>query len=427
MNAPWIQHGRKLLFVFIAATSMACINVEDGVDIGSLPEPLQRRVCKDIEISQKADQLKTIVTPTRRLNSSQVPEFLDDMDFKNMLLAIDRQIKRFQERDLSKNIRFGTDTYKQEVLLDTIIEFRALTVSMLSCLKSATISFQRQECFQELNAQIRSKFNVYAPKLDSEDPRYGDAKDTFFTAYYSPTLETKARPDSEYRYPLFMRPRTESLARSTRGQIDFQGRISDRGYELYYANNLFDIYLLQVQGSGIAKLPDGEKQYMSYGGTNKQSWRWISKYMKAQGYIPDLSIYAQREFLDTNPHKHEEIYSTCPSYVYVRPTDHPPTGSDSVSVTNGRSIATDTAFYPRKGTLAFIQAMRPKEGQEKQDPRKKPIEFRPFSRFVLDQDTGGAIDGKARVDIYQGDDEYARQAAFNTQHTGNLFFLVLKK
>lgn len=427
MNTPWIQHGRKLLFIFSAAASLACINIEDGVDISSLPEPLQRRICKDPEISRKADLLNTIVTPTRRLSGNQIPEFRDDMDFENMLLAIDRQIKRFRQRDLSRNIRFGTDTYKQKVLLDTIIEFRSMTVSMLTCLNNAVTDPQRQDCFDILNTQIRGQFNVYAPKLSPQDPRYGEPKDTFFTAYYSPTLDTKEQPDSEYRYPLFMKPKPSSLAKSTRGQIDFKGRISNKGYELYYANDLYDIYLLQVQGSGIARFPNGEKQYMSYGGTNNQSWRWISKYMKAQGYIPDLSIYAQREFLDSNPHKHEEIYTTCPSYVYVRPTAHPPTGSDSVSVTNGRSIATDTAFYPRKGTLAFIQAQRPKEGQENQDPRDKPIEFKPFSRFVLDQDTGGAIDGKARVDIYQGDDEYARQAAFNTQHTGNLYFLVLKK
>lgn len=427
MRAPWIQHGRKLLFVFSAAASMACINVEDGVDISSLPEPLQRRVCKDSEISEKADQMRTIVTPTRRLVGDQIPEFKDDLDFENMLLAIDRQIVRFRQRDLSKNIRFGTDTYKQEILLETILDFREITVSMITCLKGAITDFQRQDCFEVLNSQIRANYNVYAPKLAPEDPRYGEPKDTFFTAYYSPTLNTREQPDSEYKYPIFMRPQSESLARSTRGQIDFQGRISNRGYELYYANDLFDMYLLQVQGSGIAKFPDGRKQYMSYGGTNKQSWRWISKYMKEKGYIPDLSIYAQREFLDANPQKHEEIYSTCPSYVYQRPTDHPPVGSDNVSVTNGRSIATDTEFYPRKGTLSFIQAMRPREGQEKQDPRKKPIAFKEFSRFVLDQDTGGAINGKARVDIFQGDDEYARQAAFNTQHTGNLFFLVLKK
>ena len=98
-----------------------------------------------------------------------------------------------------------------------------------------------------------------------------------------------------------------------------------------------------------------------------------------------------------------------------------------VPVTSGRSIATDSTLYARKGALAFIQAMRPKEGQEDQDPRKDPIEFKPFSRFVIDQDTGGAIKGKGRVDIYQGADEYARVAAYNTQHFGNLFFLILKK
>lgn len=417
-----------LSLAYVPTESFACIPVEEGTDLDSLPEPLRNRMCPSPAFNQMIDELDNIVTPTKKLSLKQYPEFTDDMAFENMLLAIDRQIARFQQRDLSKNIQYGNDVYKQSILLKTMEHFKGLVINAQSCLRQSRSQDQMRACFNTLNSEIKSQYNVYVPNLAAGDPRFGEPKDTFFTAYYSPTLEARREPSNEFRYAIYARPQKESLAQSTRNQIDFKDTLANRGFEIYYTNDLFDLYLMQVQGSGMVRLDrDGQlKEYMSYGGTNKQTWNWISKYMVAQGYIPDLSIYAQREFLDMNPQKHEEVYSSCPSYVYFRKTETPPVGSDMVPVTTGRSIATDSVLYARKGALAFIQAMRPVEGQEDQDPRKNPIQFKSFSRFVIDQDTGGAIKGKGRVDIYQGDDEYARVAAFNTQHPGNLYFLILK-
>lgn len=416
---------KRLLLIIISVISLACIPIEQGVDIQSLSPQLQRRICKPPVID--LNKVERIVTPTRRLSADEYPEFNDDMEFRNMQLAIDRQIERFEKIDLTKKIQFGDDVYKQQALLDSILEFQKISSQTRACFFGSNNKAQKDLCIRTLNDQVRNKFLVYAPKLTSSDPRHGEPKDTFFTAYYSPTLRGSRTRGPIYKYPLYVRPLKESLAQSPRRQIDFKGRLSGKNLEIYYVDDLFDIYLMQVQGSGIVSFAEsGDRAYVNYGGTNKQKWNFISIYMEEKGYIEDRSIYAQREFLEVNPQRHEEIYSTCPSYVYFRPSIQPPTGSGGAPVTSGRSIATDTLYYPRKGTLSFIMAQRPKPGQIGQDPRESPIEFQPFSRFVLDQDTGGAIDGKARVDIYQGDDDYARLAAFNTQHTGNLFFLVLK-
>ncbi|MEO0335042.1 MAG: MltA domain-containing protein [Pseudomonadota bacterium] len=356
-----------------------------------------------------------LTTPTKRLPTSQYPQFADDMDFENMDLAIDRQIVRFEQRSLSGRVRYGRDVYPERRLLETIREFQIDTQAYRVCL----VRKSRESCSQQFQALITNKYNVYVPDLAPGDPRYGEEKDTFFTAYYTPTLKGSNRPTSDKPHGVFSKPTSKSLSESSRDEIDFQKKLDGTGYDVFYTEDLFDLYLLQVQGGGKVEMDNGEDFYISYDGTNGQTWRWISLYMRDQGYITDLSIEAQREFLLANPDKQREIYAYCPSYVYFKPTPHPPEGSDLVSLTDGRSIATDYRLYKRKGALAFVRAIRP-------DPNREGAHYIPFSRFMLDQDTGGAIEGKGRVDLYHGEGDYAERAAYSTNHTGNLYFLMLK-
>jgi membrane-bound lytic murein transglycosylase A len=356
-----------------------------------------------------------IKTPTKRLLLSEYPQFADDLDFKNIDLAIDRQISRFEDRDLSGRIQYGEDQYPETQLLETLREFQKDAQAFRVCL----LRKSRDNCEQQFQALMNSKYNVYAPDLEPGDPRYGESKDTFFTAYYTPTLKGSSRPTADKPHGVYSQPTSKSLAQSTRDEIDFQNVLKPTGYDVFFTEDLFEAYLLQVQGGGKVVMDDGEDFYISYDGTNRQTWRWISLYMRDKGYIDDLSIESQKRFLRANPDKQREIYRYCPSYVYFKPTNHPPEGSDLVSLTDGRSIATDYRLYKRKGALAFVSAVRP-------DPNKDGSHFIPFSRFMLDQDTGGAIEGKGRVDLYHGEGAYAERAAYNTSHTGNLYFLMLK-
>jgi membrane-bound lytic murein transglycosylase A len=184
---------------------------------------------------------------------------------------------------------------------------------------------------------------------------------------------------------------------------------------------------MHVQGGGHITIESGGKttsKYLSYAGTNGLSWNFISKYMMEKNYIQDPSIIAQRSFLEATPHKEQEIYATCPSYVYFKESDHPPLGSDRVPLTDNRSIATDTRYYRFKGLLSFVKTERPTEAPSRDCEQ---LEFKSFSRFFLDQDTGGAIRGKGRVDLYFGEGSYAEKTAYNLVRRGDLFFLMLKR
>ena len=150
--------------------------------------------------------------------------------------------------------------------------------------------------------------------------------------------------------------------------------------------------------------------------------------MLEKGLINNPSIAAQRAFLRKNPHRAEEIYSTCPSYVFFKKTDHPPLGNDSVPLTDRRSIATDSELYRFKGLPTFIKTRRLSEDLQSLSSLEtaKKLNYVDYSRFYLDQDTGGAIKGKARVDLYFGESYYAEEASSVQQERGDMYFLIMK-
>lgn len=359
------------------------------------------------------------VTPTKAVTT--YPQFTDDRDLRDMDLAISRQLDFFTDHPPSGHVRYGDKSYPASRLPDTLMAFKRVVGSYFSCLTNSP----RATCQAVLNALIRRNFDVYQPDLKPGDPRYGEAKDSFFTVYATPTLATRQKSGDIYTHPVFARP---SGVTKSRVDIDFHNALQGLGLELAYAPDLFSLYILHMEGSGYAQLPGNKGFYLSYAGDNGLRWNWISKYMQSKGYIQNPSEAAQRKYLRQHPEKWEEIYSTCPSYVFFKRTNDPPRGCGGVALTDGRAIATDRSLYALKGTLAFIQAERPAESDnydfENEDPAK--VSHIPFSRFFLDQDTGGAIKGKGRADLYFGVGPYAEYSAAYESSTGNLYFLMLK-
>ena len=116
-----------------------------------------------------------------------------------------------------------------------------------------------------------------------------------------------------------------------------------------------------------------------------------------------------------------DILSCNQSYVFFRIVEEGPVGSLNVPVTPGRSIATDAAVFP-KGALAFIRVKKPVI-----DEHGNIVSWVPFSRFVLNQDAGGAIKGPGRVDLFCGRGNNAEIMAGHMKEEGELYFLLKKK
>lgn len=403
--------ARKLALILFLA-NINCI----FLDGETIPAHLERRVCVN---PARESESKIHVTPTRRLEPHEYPFFTDDLDFENMELVIARQLERFRERDLSGFIVFGQDTYELTALVESLSRFQDLMREARVCLQGKE---RREECFLKLDEAIRRTFYIYGPDLGPGDPRFGELEPTLFTGYYTPSLWVSPRPTPDFPYPIYRKPQDEWYARTGRYLIDFRQQFIGLDLELFFAADRFDLYLLQVEGGGRAWYHDSEGRlqstYLSYGGSNGRQWRFLSTQMLDKNWIAEPDIPSQRDFISRHPAMAGEIFSFCPGYVFFKTSSEPPVGSDEVPLTDNRSIATDSKNYSFKGLLAFVRTKRPSPDRS--------AEMIPFSRFVLDQDTGGAIHGKARVDFYFGEGHYAELAANTLKQRGDLFYLMLK-
>jgi len=137
--------------------------------------------------------------------------------------------------------------------------------------------------------------------------------------------------------------------------------------------------------------------------------------------MEEVSLDGIKRYLRVHPEEMFDILNCNESYVFFRIVEEGPVGSLNVPVTSGRSIATDASMFPR-GALAFIRVKKPvidKDGNI--------VSWEPFSRFVLNQDAGGAIKGPGRVDLFCGRGDDAEIMAGHLKEEGELYFLVRKK
>lgn len=366
-------------------------------------------------------------TPLKRVAAADYPRFSDDLDLADIEDAINRQLIRFQSKSLSGTINMGGHNYPLKLAKDSLDVFLQLVANFKACVTAQP----KNVCYDRLNLEIVNRFDIFKPDLKAGDPRFGQPNDSFFTGYHTHPIDGRSTPTGEYTHAIYQNP-GGALSSKTREEIDFKGQLSGKNLEIVYTKDLFDLYLLHVEGGGYVTetAANGSKTsyYISYDGQNGQKWNWISKYMMEKGYITNPSIAAQRKYIRQHPEKHEEIFRTCPSYVFYKVTTHAPTGNDLVSLVDGRAIATDSKLYAFKGLLAFVQTNRAVDSgtydMEEEDATKIPVQ--PFARFFLDQDTGGAITGKGRADIYFGKTPYAYYAASYQAQEGKLMYLMLK-
>lgn len=354
-------------------------------------------------------------TPTTRLNQSV--SFADDMMFQNLDLAIERQLKSFDEVGLSGTIKFGTKTYPKSVLKDSLLLLKEITTATKVCLKSNS----EKTCMSDFNQQLNEKFAIYVPIASGKKTK------TKFTSYYSPDLHGSRVPTEKYKRAIYAQPQAPH-DNYTRVQIDYKGALQGLGLELFYVEESFyDLYLLHVQGGGRINIfnQDGTKEvkYLSYAGKNRQSFKMVYHYMLEKGYIKPgaAGVPDQRRFLEQNPDKEEEVFGSCPSYVYFKESVDEPVGLNNIPLTEGRSLAIDSRIYKTMGMINFVKTVKASHIDENGQTVKVP-----FSRFFISQDTGGAIRGNARCDLYMGYGPLAELTAYNMNEQGEQYFLVKK-
>ena len=265
----------------------------------------------------------------------------------------------------------------------------------------------------------------------------GADRDGLFTGYDEPELRGARSPHGHYDVPLYAVPddlvvadlgdfepdladrriagRVEDgrlVHDATRAEID-GGALAGRGLELLWVDDPVDAFFLEIEGSGRVVLDTGEVVRLGHAGQNGRPYRAIGRDLIEQGEIAraDMSMQAIRAWLDAHPERAGELMQRNPSVVFF--AERPeladadgPQGAMGVPLTAGRSLAVDPAFVALGVPLWLETRVPVPEGEE------------PLRRLVVAQDTGGAIRGPVRGDLFFGGDAAAAEAAGRMRHEG---------
>lgn len=357
------------------------------------------------------------------LSPDAFPTFSDDLDFSGLDLAIGHSLdalKRLAAADPGRTFGFGKERVPLTKLVATLVRFREIALA--------------HPTKDELNRTLRSEFRVFRSVGDGTSRM-------LITGYYLPELRGSLQKDDRYQVPLHAVPEDlvqvsakdfPQLSEDVVGRVDkgrlipYRTRAEVAGgaldlahAELLFVDSAVDAFFLEVQGSGIVELPDGTSRVLTYAGKNGHRFEAVGAELVRRGALhrEDVSMQAVREYLKEHPDEVRGLLDRNPSYVFFRFADAP-IGALSVPVTADRTVAADTRVFP-KCSIAFLESERPTDSSP-------TSVFQPFSRFVLDQDAGGAIRTSERLDLFFGSGSYAESAAGRMRQPGRLYYLLLR-
>jgi membrane-bound lytic murein transglycosylase A len=355
------------------------------------------------------------------------PEFHDDMDRDSMILAIRRNLEYLERLGPGTIFHYGPHDFTCQQVRESQEAFLDLLSKELDA--------------GQLSREISKRFLVYRAT-----GRVGN-REVLFTGYYEPIYEAKLTPDETYRYPLYRQPedlikidlslfkeklKGENIVARIEGkkvlpyysryQIEAEKVLKGKGLEMAWLRDPLDVAFLHVQGSGRLRLPNGKELLVQYEASNGRPYRSIGRYMIEKGFLvrEQTSMQAIRKYLTENPDVLDEVLNYNPSYIFFREGANGPQGSLGVLLTPGRSIALDSKIFP-KGALGFISCQKPLVNDQ-----DEIVGWTKFARFVLNQDSGGAIKGAGRTDIFWGSGRYAEVTAGHLHHDGDLYILIKK-
>ena len=267
-----------------------------------------------------------------------------------------------------------------------------------------------------------------------------DGNEGLFTGYFEFTLKGARRRSARFATPLYSRPpdlvtadlgvfsqdwRGRTIAGRVRAGrfIPYddrtsiaQGALAGQGLELAWAEDPVDAFFLQIQGSGRLVLPDGSILRLGYAGKNGHAYTSIGKVLVETGglELKDVTMQSIRAWLKANPEKTKSVLAKNRSFVFFREITGPgPIGTQGVALTAGRSLAIDRKFLPL-GVPMFLAV---------EDPAGK---LKPIRRLMVSQDTGGAIRGPLRGDIFFGHGAEAARLAGQAKLRGRTWILLPK-
>jgi membrane-bound lytic murein transglycosylase A len=384
-----------------------------------------------------------------RMMSEPPRELVDDLGVADFLEHLKNHIQYFKVRgEVGETLQFGPVRVSLAAYVNSLEQFIGETAGPVP-----------QDQFFNILKERFYFFEVYGGK------KWGDV---LVTGYYEPLIPGSRTPTPDLSMPLYrlpkdlvsvrlrpfvqVRPKLENIEkvfleqRSSEGvlrgrlvqssdstvpvvipyfsreQIDADGELRGRGLEIVWVDPIHS-FMLQIQGSGVVGLPDGSLLRLGYAAQNGHPYVPIGLFLRDRIPLDKMSMQAIESVLRSmEPDLRDQILYQNPSYVFFEELKGRGKTVSGIEVMDGRTIATDTRYFP-KGALAFLQFQRPQfDGPQSQTPST----WIPTGRLVFDQDTGGAIRGTHRVDLFFGEGKAAEQEAGVMKERGQLYYLVPK-
>lgn len=355
------------------------------------------------------------------IEEAEASGWVDDGTSESLVRAIEGSISYYRRLPPGAVIPFGKLRYSPKEMIRSHQLFMAMWREGLNP--------------EEFSRLLLERFHV----LES----ISRAGENLFTGYFEPVIPGRLKPVKGMATPIYSLPTDlvkidlsrfgDNLPRQTlvgrlrdgfvlpyysRKEIQRQDALKGVAEPLAYVNEI-DLFFLQIQGSGIVRLRDGRELRVNYAAGNGHPYRSLGAEMIKRDLmrLEDISMQTIRDYLNKNPQAVRPLLNSNPSYTFFRKVDQGPLGNIEVPLTPGRSLALDHRIFP-KGGLAYIQT----EAALFADRATLPLR-----RFMLVQDTGGAIRGHGRADVFWGKGVKAEWAAGNMKHTGRLLLLAAKK
>ncbi len=312
---------------------------------------------------------------------------------------------------------------------------KALYNFLYSCKTSKTRKLYKNLCKKGKNSTLNPKLFIESEFTPYEIISKDGLDEGLLTGYYEPELKGSLTKTKIYKYPIYETPK--DLVTVDLGSIypklkDYRlrGRVVDNKLIPYYTreeslskkipakvicytDSKIDLFFLEIQGSGRVTLDDGRIIFIGFDNQNGHRYRAIGRYLVKIGAleIQDVSLQTIRKYLDENPSKVDEVLNYNKSVVYFKQRKKPASGSLGVELTPMRSVAVDRRYIPL-GAMLYLSST---------------IRDRKIERVVFAQDTGGAIKGAIRADMFLGHTKEAMEIAGELKSPLKLWILLPKK
>ncbi len=374
--------------------------------------------------------------------------FSDDMNLEGFSEALKANIQHLKTKP-QHQLHFGTKNVSSHQYLSSLEDLLMVI----------------EQSPEKLSSYLKDHFQVYEV---FGQKKWGEA---FITSYYEPVLDGRHKKSEEFSQALYAVPKDMVIVRLDEFAEAFGSRfkrrfckikencVSDKKMGILRARikttkgslpeilpyfsraeidkesfsleaevlawvRPLDAFVLQIQGSGTILFEDQKELKLGYAGQNGHSYQAIGKYLFH--VIPKDKMSLQRieaHVKSLSPKEQTALFNKNPSYIFFKEIETKPVTYFGIETMKGRTIATDKRYFP-KGALGYLQFKKPVFQTESEID---PSGWQEASRFVFDHDTGGAIKGGGRLDLFWGKGHEAKRSAGVMKQMGRLYYLAPKK